>query len=83
MIDDCLRLINLIEDIYPIKRGIVGTFWGLSKREQRQFINTAKSELVWLKNHLIHYSLTICENVEKGTILAKSLRYDLAKVMIK
>ena len=83
MIDDCLRLINLIENTYPIKRGIVGTFWGLSKKEQRLFIKTAKSELVCLKNHLIHYSLTICENVEKGTILAKSLRYDLAKVMIK
>ena len=82
-IHDCLRLINLIENTYPIKRGIVGTFWGLTKKEQRIFISTAKSKLVRLQKHLINYLLSIDENVEKGTILAKSLRYDLTKVMIK
>lgn len=82
-IHDCLRLINLIENTYAKKRGIIGTFWGLTKKEQKVFIKTAKSKLVYLQKHLINYSLTICKNVEKGTILAKSLRYDLTKVMIK
>ena len=82
-IHDCLRLINLIENTYANKRGIIGTFWGLTKKEQKVFIKTAKSKLVYLQKHLINYSLTICKNVEKGTILAKSLRYDLTKVMIK
>ena len=82
IITDCLRLVNLSEKIYPKKRGIIGTFWGLTKKEQRVFIKTTKKELIRLKTCLDNYSSSIVENVERGTNLAKSLRYDLAKVMI-
>jgi len=83
IIRDCLRLITLADETYPKKHGEIGTLWGLPKKERNEFLKRARGSLTSLRNHMIKYTLDIEEKVNYGTILVKSLRYDLAKVMIK
>jgi len=82
LIDECLKLIILAQDTFPKKRGHVGTLWGLPKKERKRFLQICKEVLTSLEGNLANYISNIKDNVEYGTVLAKSLRYDLERMVI-
>ena len=82
LINECLSLIKRAQDTFPKKLQSNGTLWGLSKKERDKFLFTCKNVLSSLEDCLANYIGKISDNVEYGTMLAKSLRYDLEEVVI-
>ncbi len=66
----------------PKARGEPGSLWAMKRKMREHFINEAVSILKSLLSGLNQFESETAEMVKYSNMLAKSLRYDLQRVVI-